>query len=147
MLGPGQIFSTRWFLLINHLIGLTMAILQQTRVQRQAVLTYRNLQEKMRIWEPLTFWDVNSHGPRKAPGSWSTETGLRSSGKEWFWGTKGSSWVSREFLLQGRHPHRLHTYKHQISVPWYTFINPQKSWLICWGSSQVFSLTNPLTPK
>lgn len=73
MLGPGQIFSTRWFLLINHLIGLTMAILQQTRVQRQAVLTYRNLQEKMRIWEPLTFWDVNSHGPRKAPGSWSTE--------------------------------------------------------------------------
>lgn len=48
VLGTGQIFSTRQFLLINHLIGLTMAILQQTRVQRQAVLTYRNLQGKMR---------------------------------------------------------------------------------------------------
>lgn len=44
----GQIFSTRQFLLINHLIGLTMTILQQTRVQRHAVLTNRNLQEKMR---------------------------------------------------------------------------------------------------
>lgn len=48
VLGTGQIFSTRQFLLINHLIGLTMTILQQTRVQRHAVLTNRNLQEKMR---------------------------------------------------------------------------------------------------
>lgn len=32
-------------------------------------------------------------------------------------------------------------------VSLYTFINPQKPLLICWGSSQVFSLTNPLTPS
>lgn len=50
VLGTGQIFSTRQILLINHLLGLTVAILQQTRVQRRAVLTYRNLQEtKMRL--------------------------------------------------------------------------------------------------
>lgn len=101
-----------------------MTILQQTRVQRQAVLTYRNLQEKMRQWEPLTFWDLNSHGPTKAPGSLSSETG-RDQERSWFWGTKGSSRVSRESLLQGRHCHKVHTYKHQISVSLYTFINHQ----------------------